>query len=756
MGTVISAVPRRPASHEPQGGQQPSRCLDELLCVSAPQKHITLYCEQHEPVKSDKRARRAKRATLRGAPERTRVLSCGRMLLVAVVLCVPGTVAQTDSFCDIPDIDECASSPCANGATCWESSTDASVPHHAYRCACAEGFANGTCATGWLADVPEYAGLCDASTGGNCDVELDECLSSPCLNSESCIEADPHTFQCEHIASDPCLIGPCENGGSCSLAAPGDGRYQWVLQCAEGTVPIVSFSASAIHREVTVYDGSSDSETPELLSCGGYCSPAEGDGCRTCTEVSGTGQSVKVVLGDALADEQESWITATYTCNGTAATGGRRRLQNCHDNNALVSATLDYDYPGIVCPSAVSMFGCDYEISAGHPLRAYCPLTCGSCSGESGSSGECKDDSTFVDAQGFACTAWLGYDCADSAEWGYGAEEEATIFAACPVTCGNCDITGGRRRLQFTEPSYAAGAATPVVEETATSEFGTTYQLSLELSSAEANVYTIYGSSDSNGGSAGGSCEDTYTDDAANVYHIFEQPLGSSKAVVFDVQAGNDAHVGFFSDAADSGEVYEIVISGWGNQQSVIRECNQCPNQVTVATPGLLDGNSPTSFWADAVDGLVRLGTGSDVGENTLMQWQDPAHHEAVYVGVMTGWGSDGQWNVCHDGWDGSTPVFAEGAPMTFPAAYNSGLGGDIGVSPVCVNNQPEECGSADGVNTFCDIGGYAGLGPCAAWDGYWGRRCDDMATMEAFGYIDAEGASAALIAACPLTCGMC
>merc|ERR1719272_1500242 len=70
--------------------------------------------------------------------------------------------------------------------------------------------------------------------------------------------------------------------------------------------------------------------------------------------------------------------------------------------------------------------------------------------------------------------------------------------------------------------TFAEGAATPVVEQTATSEYGTTYQLSLELSSAEANVYTIYGSSDSNGGSAGGSCEDTYTEDAANVYHIFE------------------------------------------------------------------------------------------------------------------------------------------------------------------------------------------------------------------------------------------
>ena len=50
---------------------------------------------------------------------------------------------------------------------------------------------------------------------------------------------------------------------------------------------------------------------------------------------------------------------------------------------------------------------------------------------------------------------------------------------------------------QITEPSFVAGAATPVVEQTETSEYGTTYQLSLELSSDEANVYSIYASSDS-------------------------------------------------------------------------------------------------------------------------------------------------------------------------------------------------------------------------------------------------------------------
>ena len=46
--------------------------------------------------------------------------------------------------CDI-DVDECASNPCQNGATCSESVIEESVAIHAYQCTCVAGFANGVC-----------------------------------------------------------------------------------------------------------------------------------------------------------------------------------------------------------------------------------------------------------------------------------------------------------------------------------------------------------------------------------------------------------------------------------------------------------------------------------------------------------------------------------------------------------------------------------------------------------------------------------
>ena len=84
--------------------------------------------------------------------------------------------------CDI-DVDECASAPCANGATCHDSADDASIPVHTYQCVCLSGFANGAC--GYTDYLSEYTAQCTVPNSaanaytGNCDVDVDECDSSP-------------------------------------------------------------------------------------------------------------------------------------------------------------------------------------------------------------------------------------------------------------------------------------------------------------------------------------------------------------------------------------------------------------------------------------------------------------------------------------------------------------------------------------------------------------------------------------------------
>merc|ERR1711993_164220 len=128
---------------------------------------------------------------------------------------------------------------------------------------------------------------------------------------------------------------------------------------------------------------------------------------------------------------------------------------------------------------------------------------------------------------------------------------------------------------------------------------------------------------------------------------IFSQELGSLKAVTFTVLASNDAHVGFFSSSKSLSEVYEIVIGGWSNSKSVIRKSNQGTNQVEASTSNIVSSSEAKQFWASASNGLVQFGHGSVIGEQTILSWQDPNPHEAVFIGVMTGWGSTGSWNVC-------------------------------------------------------------------------------------------------------------
>eukprot|EP01052_Picozoa_sp_SAG31_P009327 SAG31_NODE_487_length_14980_cov_9.526376_20_plen_132_part_00 len=117
------------------------------------------------------------------------------------------------------------------------------------------------------------------------------------------------------------------------------------------------------------------------------------------------------------------------------------------------------------------------------------------------------------------------------------------------------------------------------------------------------------------------------------------------------MRAHNDAHIGFFSSqdtgnsASGMGPQYEIVLSGWGGTQSVIREAAQGENHAVTSTTGYLDENDFRQFWASAANGFLQLGTGNIVGFHTFMSWVDPnAILDVNWAAVATGWGSEGDW----------------------------------------------------------------------------------------------------------------
>ena len=90
--------------------------------------------------------------------------------------------------------------------------------------------------------------------------------------------------------------------------------------------------------------------------------------------------------------------------------------------------------------------------------------------------------------------------------------------------------------------------------------------------------------------------------------------------------------------------MYEIVIGGWGNSQSVIRRGSQGSTKDLKSTKDILKSTEDRPFWADAKDGFVRLGTGNIIGSNIVLEWKDNLPLDVNYVGFMTGWGSTGVW----------------------------------------------------------------------------------------------------------------
>uniref|UniRef100_A0A673TNH0 Protein crumbs homolog 2 n=1 Tax=Suricata suricatta TaxID=37032 RepID=A0A673TNH0_SURSU len=132
-------------------------------------------------------------------------------------LCWPGYSGQR---CEV-DEDECASDPCRHGGQCLQRSDPALYGG-------AQAVFPGTFsfrhAEGFLCRCPP------GFEGDECDVDVDECASQPCLNGGRCQDL-PNGFQC-HCPDgytgltcqedvDECLLEPCLHGGTCDNTMAG-------------------------------------------------------------------------------------------------------------------------------------------------------------------------------------------------------------------------------------------------------------------------------------------------------------------------------------------------------------------------------------------------------------------------------------------------------------------------------------------------------------------------------------------------------
>jgi Notch-like protein len=177
---------------------------------------------------------------------------CNEEIDVFACACLEGF---SGFLCEVDD-DECTSQPCKNQAICQDSndffvqyknmnSTDQdaiSILRDAYHCTCQAGFSGGNCevniqecdsspcqnGAACTDGIPEYVCTCmDGYSGDNCATDNDECLSFPCKNGATCTTPGVFMYECTCVTGwtgvtdcdediDECGSGPCKNGATCT------------------------------------------------------------------------------------------------------------------------------------------------------------------------------------------------------------------------------------------------------------------------------------------------------------------------------------------------------------------------------------------------------------------------------------------------------------------------------------------------------------------------------------------------------------
>ncbi|XP_067684044.1 fibropellin-1-like [Haliotis asinina] len=270
--------------------------------------------------------------------------------------------------------------------------------------------------------------------GVNCEVNVDDCVSSPCQNGATCIDkhrgyicACPYGFTGERCETriNPCLSNPCSNGGLCEDTGRGyrcDCPIGWEgPRCAMDRDECLSQPCQ--HRGTCVdYPGAyeclclngftgrlCDVNINDCLSnsCINNSTCVDGLNSYLCACAAGfTGRSCEVIINECLSNPCENNATCVddvngYSCTCAAGFTGtfcEENIDDCVDKPCVNNGVCMDDVNSYLCACAAGFTGRSCEVNINE------------CS-----SNPCENNATCVDhVDGYRCSCasgFLGNNC---------------------------------------------------------------------------------------------------------------------------------------------------------------------------------------------------------------------------------------------------------------------------------------------------------------------------------------------------------
>jgi hypothetical protein len=124
-----------------------------------------------------------------------------------------------------------------------------------------------------------------------------------------------------------------------------------------------------------------------------------------------------------------------------------------------------------------------------------------------------------------------------------------------------------------------------------------------------------------------------------NEFNKFKAP--GSGILYFSAVAYNDIHVAISDEMRTKNPMYEIVIGGWRNTRSVIRNESQGP-AYAVSAKCIQNTGEIQQYWVklDKSTGNISCGYGNVPGEDIILEWHDSKFLQSAQYIAFSSWDS--------------------------------------------------------------------------------------------------------------------